>query len=905
MFFFFGICSLNNTAAQSIKPYYFWSFKSSATGTEQVKGRILDTNYYKCSYSETVGKVGSAIDLKNANCTVVTGVMQSNISNEFSIEFLFKGTDFTFLTFSRQSLIVRFGYNGFLFRTTATTANGKSSTDNFQISLKGAGKNSYNYYTDDTWHHIVFTASLKTGRKEIWVDGECPEGFSQNITIGKQFEFGTSDGFRNTDQIDELAFYKQAIPPELIRQHYSEQNEGKSYSFVVKKNGNFSSRKSAPDVPQLDTKEFAPGYPDYTVQATDQLKSFPLPRYNLAVSVKRNMSWMDIAYLHRELPAEGGKGFGKISPRKSVELTEEMVKHWNYYLDIPVLRTTAEAAQKQYKDKSTVAGALVDFANRNPQYPVASILIEAQVRPIHAGFASFKSYATDQNLPAAYYLKDQKGIPVVENKKKWLSPLMPLDVIQKDGETSRFYLNQLLKNLSRPPALLNENGEVFGHIRPETLLKKDPAVWANYQQSGWSVSQYSARFQYRMDSVYRAAIMDGLDSDKTHFSFYNLSAFNPAYWPDYAMRRKLNQWDSQTVYPTPDFYPRWPDNWQNARGAFNGYGTVAAGRVTEIAHGDRFFTPFVSAGWGEEENNIRPAQWLALLKAMVMLGADFFYTGYFNVTGAGGKWPNGAGPNDPRGYAYQIAMPAYAQAVRTWAPEFFEKGELLNPADSTDKMRQYRFKGRAENELIIVRKWGKKYLIYGSIQPNSNIKNNIPLAKQTSINIEGKAISFEIRKQGSMYVLDLSEAQPVFYQLDGWHQYEHPYYWDKAIVQEAEMFCDHKGEIKIKTETKDSTTLFENVTTYCEIESNGMLIYSFEIRPNIKFLSIRARAISGSQNISVYLDQEANPYQIRINSQKWYDYRIPIEKKQTPLTTLKLISTGSGIQIDKLTLESE
>ncbi len=891
--------------AQSFYPFSFWSFNGFQPGKEQIKNRVLDTGYYKCSYTVTTGKVGSAIDLKNTNCTVVTGVMKSDISDQFTIEFLFKGTNLTFLTFSQQSLIVRFNYSGFLFRTTSTTSAGKSETDNFQVALKGAGKHAYNYYTDGNWHHLVFTASLKTGKKEIWVDGECPEGFSQNITTGKHFEFGTSDGFRNTDQIDELAFYSEVLPAALIRQHAAETETGQSYTFTINKKLKPAPRMAAQALPAVDPMEFAPGYPDYTVQATDQLKNFPLPRYNKRVALKRNMSWMDINYLHRELPGIGGKGFGKENPQKALELTEEMVKYWNYYIDIPILRTTAEAAAKLYGDFSKLPGILVDFANHNSQYPVSSILIEGQVRPVHAGFNAPRAFVTAQDLPEKYYLRDEKGNLVIWDKKKWLSPLIPFDIMEKDGQTSRFYLNQLLKYLNHPPALINENGEVFGHIRKESLLKQDSAVWVHYKKSGLTESQYSGRFQYRMDSVYRATIMKGIDPLSTHFSFYNVSAFNPAYWPDYVMRRELNRWDKSTVYPTPDFYPRWPDNWQNAKGAFNGYGTIATGRVTEIGLGDRLFSPFVSAGWGEEENNIRPAQWLSLLKAMVMLGADFFYTGYFNVTGAGGKWPNGAGPNDPRGYVYQIAMPAYAQAVKTWVPEFFDKGELLNPANPGDKINQFRFKGNAENELILVRKLGKQYLIYGSIQPNSNIKDNIPLKKETSIDLEGQTVSFEIRKQGSMYILDLSKKDPVFYQLDKWHQEVHPYYWDHAVIQEAEVFSDSNGKVKIISETDRGRPPFDQAITFCELDSAGQLSFSPGQRHESSVLSIRARTASGQQDLLVYLDDIEPASRIKIENHKWQDYQIKWRNPIETLPFIKIIAQGSGIQIDHLRIEQE
>ncbi|MFT3949705.1 MAG: hypothetical protein QM763_22265 [Agriterribacter sp.] len=747
--------------------------------------------------------------MKNADCLLLTNALNKNISDEFSIEFLFNGSSFFFLTFSEQMMVMRCGYSLMHFKTTTLQKDGGKQTNELNIQLDGSGRKSYNYYADDLWHHFVFTASLKTNKMEVWIDGECPEGFSAKISPGEKFGFGSNDGFRNTDKIDELAFYKNALSSSFIRSRYQE--------LLNTGNANASSRVSseratgntitAAGTAEVDPKEFAPGYPDYTIQAIDQLRSFPLPRYNNAVKIKRNMSWMDISYLHRQLPSAGGKGFGKVDAGNAVAISEEMAKHWNYYIDIPVLRVAEDIAAKVYADTNTLQGALINYANKNPQYPVSTIMIQAQVKPVNAGFDSQVPYVSSQNLPDHYYFRDAGDSPIVYNRRKNLSPLMPLDIIEKDGKTSRFYLDQLLKYLHWPPALINENGEVFGHILPETLLKSDPRVWADYYKSGLTLSQYSGRFQFRMDSVYRNAIITGLDKN-VHFSFYNLSAFNSGFWPDYSIRRTLNRWDEDIILPTPDFYPRWPYNWQNARGAFNGYGTVSKGRVTEIAQGDRLFSPFVSAGWDDEESNIRPAQWLALLKAMVMLGADFFYTGYFNVT-SGGKWPNGVGPNDPRGYTYQIAIPSYAQAIKTWVPDFFENGVLLNPAGAADLTHQYRFKTKNENELVIVRKLGKKFLIYGSLQPNNNVKGNIPYSKKTTIILEGKPVSFEIRRQGSIYILDNTNTTPFFYQLDKWHQYEHPSYWSKQYVIEPELLIPlNKANIVAANDNADPAIAF-------------------------------------------------------------------------------------------------
>lgn len=808
--FSFFLLLWSSSFSQSNRPIYYSSF-------EKGENQGIDTVTYKCSYNLIGRSHGKAVDMGDKDCLLVTNVLKKNISSEFSIEFLFNGSNFFFLTFSEQMLLLKFGYSSIHFRTTSILINGKKQLNDLIIDLNGAGKKSYNYYADDKWHHFVFTASTKSNKMEIWVDGECPDGFSTIIPTASKFDFGSNDGFRNTDKIDELGFYKNELSPSFIRHRYFEtltEDGGHSNKRASERSGVLNNTNIGSSALNVDPKEFAPGYPNYSIQAMDQLKSFPLPRYNFEINTKRNMSWMDISYLHRQLPMPGGLGFGQIDPSNAVAISDEMAENWNYYMDVPILRTTADLAAKVYSDTNSLHGALVNYANKKTHLPISSVLMQVQVKPMHAGFDSQVPYVTSQNLPAQYYFREQTGKPVLFNGKKWLSPLMPLDIVEKDARTSRFYLDQLLKFLHSPPTLVNENGEIFGHILPESLLQTDSEVWLDYKKSGLSLSQYSGRFQFRMDSVYRYIVIEGLDKEKTHFSFYNLSAFNPSFWPDYKMRRTLNVWDKKTVFSTPDFYPRWPYNWQNARGAFNGYGTVSRGRAAEISLGDLLFSPFVSAGWDEEESNIRPAQWLALLKAMMMLGADFFYVGYFNITGPGGKWSNGVGPNDPRGYAYQIAMPAYAQAIKTWIPDFFERGELMNPADSQDLVHQFRFKTKNENELVLIRKLGKKYLIYGSLQPNSNIKGNVPNHKNTTINLEGKPITFEIRRQGSMYIFDQTSSKAVFYQLDKWHQYEHPYYWSKSYVVEPETLIpfDRTG-IKVMTDAADSTIAFIEIAS--------------------------------------------------------------------------------------------
>ncbi len=810
------------------KPYRYWTFDKENALLENTGVHLLKSN--NCSYERIQSPVGDAIDFQDQFCSFNTSVLAGKVKNAFTIEFLFKGGKFDFRTFARQALLIRFGYAQIDFRTTHRQLDGTEETNNFSIRLNGSGISSYDYYNDGNWHHIVFAANAATGVKRIWVDGISRDEFSASIPKGSALVFGPNDGFINTDCIDELAFYDIELPENVIQQHAYKVSKGLSYysgGKLIKSNvTQFVARKrTSVNQNSVDETEFAPGYPKYTVQATEQLKEFPDPRYNPQKQMPRNFSWMDIAtYMHRELPGAGGIESGKVSPEKAVEMLDVLVKRWNYYLEVPCLRLDGREAAERYNNKGSIVSAIINYARSHPEIPTSSVLMQIQGKPFHAGFDSKTAYVKSQLLTDRYYMRDANGKVVIFQGKKWLSPLAPTDVIEKDALTTIYYLKQLERSLGRPIDFLNDNGEVFGHIRPLDLLRKDPEIWKDFQQSGLTVSEYSARFQNKLDSIYKNTILTGTNWKGANFTFYNVSAYNTPYWPEYSLRRNTNTVHlSQFHYSTPSFYPSYPANWRTASGPLNGYSTVADGRKREITLGDTLFAPFVSAGWDLEENNIRPGQWLGLLKAMVMLGAEFFHVGYFNVTGSKG-WPNGKGPNDPRGYVYQAAMPAYAQASVSWVYDLWRNSEILNVRPPKDSLvYTYRMPTSKENHLVIVRKSGQQYLIFGTIQPNSNEKGNSPVEDITSIHLDGRQVDLVIRRQGSLYVLDVSRPNnPVIRQLDGWHEYEHPYYWSRQVEIEFENM---NGVVTDMVTEKESKVPFDfrSFVTYVVLRKGQQL----------------------------------------------------------------------------------
>jgi hypothetical protein len=68
------------------------------------------------------------------------------------------------------------------------------------------------------------------------------------------------------------------------------------------------------------------------------------------------------------------------------------------------------------------------------------------------------------------------------------------------------------------------------------------------------------------------------------------------------------------------------------------------------------------------EGNIRPAQWLGLLKVLTVWGAEFFYAGFFSLST---PFPI------PANWVWQAAMPSYAQALVSQTADFYFKSEPL------------------------------------------------------------------------------------------------------------------------------------------------------------------------------------------------------------------------------------
>lgn len=131
-----------------------------------------------------------------------------------------------------------------------------------------------------------------------------------------------------------------------------------------------------------------------------------------------------------------------------------------------------------------------------------------------------------------------------------------------------------------------------------------------------------------------------------------------------------------TYRSTEDFYIQHPHEWWSGGGPDHGFGWTQGTRRSEISNGDQYFSPFMSAGWsGHAEANVRPAQWLGVLKLQAAWQAEWFYGGFFSLRS----------PFPPsENWCWQAMMPSYAQATMTQWADFFYEGQLVyNDANTT------------------------------------------------------------------------------------------------------------------------------------------------------------------------------------------------------------------------------
>jgi len=894
--------------AQTINPIKYFTFNGSNALADSMGGASMNFATYGGTYSiQQSGRVGNYLTLDNNSGLGNGGAV--NLTNALSIEFLLKpGANFRSTVIMQRddyAFAVRMEYAKFTFVTTHKNSSGGTVEDNFTIDLDGIGRKSYGYYTDNNWHHIVLVFNAATGLKQIWVDGQLPAGFSKTITPGTFNTGGSGNLYLNHTvsyvkyfgSIDELAIYNTAIPASLIYKHYLGVQAGQPYSFV----DNYLSPVPAADPISgpVEVTEFAPGHPSVNVTAIEQMNQFPTPRFKPGNTLIKNFNWMDPKFM-------GGLFQTGITHQMAADngtaLQVEMAKNFNYFFHVSL-------------GNDVFANSAVNAANANPDFKLSITLLRIQLNNNNCEILN-------QSKTNAHYLQNSSGQFLdiygnVTSNKIW-RPTAPISSYTNDGNNTLALFNDLFTRLNRNIDMVNENGELFPHIS-DAALSKDPDVTAAKNASGLSWQAYLAKkYAENETQSYRNIFMSHPRLANAKFTEYAIDGAN-YYRMYYDEARKINSPMNGQYYATPDFYPRWPNNWRNWVSSWHGWQWIVEARKVELASGDRLYSPFVAAGWDtDEEKNIRPAQWLGLLKCLGMTGAEFYYTGFFSTQA---PWP------DSKNWIWQAAMPSYAQAVTSRYEDFLRNGELMNGDVPNSYVSPtgpgYSFEAGDLRKLVVARKHNtsNKYAITGTIQPNSNMIGNTEDESTAKITLDGQQLLFKVRKQGSTYVYDKSNpAAPVFYQLDKWHENTHPYRWTRDFYIDAELFDNVNTQVTIKTSVPSGTPAgdFTNFTSYISWPDNtpNPVAVEYQFTPRSSggsnyYFWVRARSRDGvTTSMNVQLNNNPAKTIGCVSDTNWtwyrYDACTQLAVNMTNMTyqnqILRITPSNGKLEIDQILL---
>ncbi|MEO8151182.1 MAG: T9SS type A sorting domain-containing protein [Bacteroidia bacterium] len=914
--------------AQTFNPYSYYTFDGTNPIADDMGTGNLNASYYSSTYTvnNNAPNVGAGKYLTLSATTNIIIGSQFAPDTGLTVEFLFRPglqLEAANVMWSQNGCFgIGIGFPYINFNTEAKTNSGNVIVDDLlRIDLTDIGRKTFGYYVDGNWHHLVFKMNPKTGVKQVWVDGECPAGFSKTVTPNCHFAPGTWNGIflnNNTSytkyigDIDELAFYKYDLHPNMIYKHYQ--------NFLAHNHYNFGWTTVAPPPASpvtgtLDMSEFPPGFTTPTVSQMDQLKSFPSARMRPGHTLLRNGTIISFSYL-------GGYKWPGVSDAtaiaNSVEIQRQLMNNFNY----SIMVSGATTEYPYFGNVNSFSGAWIQLANQNPSISTVINTAWPHINPMNAGYKSGETYTTCNCLPNSSYLQNALGQFVDlggnANGDKILAPDAPLDSIIQDGLTQKWYFQKLFQNLTRPlNSIFDECENVPNYRTSFAGPSLDVSVTAQKVASGLDWYTYFGKKYANFCTTYRDNFLNLPQLANTSYQMYETEG-HVDYRQKYSEMRVINTLRNGNHYPVASMYTRFPWNWRYNSSAWNGWQWYIESRMNEIAAGDQYCSPAPAAGWDiAEENNIRPAQWLGFNKALAMAGAEFFYPAYF-VLGT-------TALQNPANYVWQVTTPGYVQGITSRYEDLFKNGYVMSgdlpivPSAPTGQMG-FSFKSGDLRKLIVVRKHNtlNKYAITGTIQPNSNIQGNAELEGPAQITLAGQIVKFKVRRQGSTYIYDKTPASgPVFYMLDGWHETAHPYKWTKDFYFEGELFDNNNTNLVIKTEVPTGTPAgdYTNFTSYIGFNAATTATYNFTVRGNTPltyYFWIRARAITSNSSVTARLD---NGTVITINNIKpgWNWYRVNAATNQPIVYSnlsvgnhyIDVSSLNTNLEIDQVVLTTQ
>jgi hypothetical protein len=939
--------------AQTYTPRNYWHF-DGVNPANAIDDSLNNLNLvYGSGFPITSGgQVGKYGTLGAANGLVTMHPDFSIFKDSFAFEFMIKPgylfNNCRFINTTNGSVAIDFVWPKDNFSRPGIrfyTQKNNGQVDDFFVTFDGINRKNWGYLMDGGWHHFVFQYNCQTGKKEIWIDGQLPVGFSTTTATGGSIVTGGTlylnwsvNYVKIFADLDEIATYTRTLPGIIVKEHYNNMVAGDHYSFTTSLT---SVGTAAPVSGPVDANDYPVGSQQinttWTVPAgssgpdgqgsgssvsmpisagatrnfIEQIKWYPRARFKTGHSMPPNIDVCNIEYA-----AGGGQTIAPItSPTLYTQITQaqkvanakeisiETAQNWNMALSFYNING------KNASDFGSVAntyGMMAKLANDSSHFPASAGAFRIQ---LPGSLIWSLTLANDQ------YLQNSSGTKIAVDGRFRLRPTVNPANYVGDGNQIRSTLQALIAALPNRSATKKldqiwENGEWYPVINQATGTQ-DPVVNAAYLASGLDWYTFSSRkYKELAKNSYPDVFLSLPGLQNTRYAEYALDGqFQWRYkWSEV---RQINTPQVDGDYmSTGDFYPRWPHNWRNWSTAWHGLKWFSISRAEEIGAGDEFFAPFVSAGWyPDEEKNMRPGQYLGLLKILNGMGAKYFYNSYFGNLGN----PFALPPS----WAYQYVLPCYAQAAVSRHYADFYNSKVL-PGDvpqdyvaGTDS--SLFFQTGDLRKIVTVRKVNgvEKYLIFGTLQNNTNMLDTLSIAGNATITIPGAGqLKFQVRRQGSVYYFDnTNPSAKIFYQLDGWHEMSHPDRWSQDLIHEAEL--NETTNSTIAT-TGISGTDYTGAVSYASL-NNGQTI-TFKIQrteqsSSTRYFWVRARSKNGS-DCGITITGIGSSKSIEcITNTSWAWYRVdkisgvPIQFTSMTSGAYTLTLTAiNGIDIDKIAL---
>lgn len=766
----------------------------------------------------------------------------------------------------------------------------------------------------------------------------------------------------------------------------------------------------------LDWQEFVPNYTNLSAieSPLNQLKYFAAPRYVPETGIHPLVPW----FAQMEITMNRYNGLGATG-QEIFDINQELVKKYNFGVLLGHLAGNMNNQITKSTDPSSYEYKALEFAKNNPKYlrfmlsgfaslnnydqsvignTIGSNTADKSKTP-KKDYYVVNGSTGDAFLP---FYDDFFDVPLAHRTYDPTEPAVPALMAEDGKSTAQWldhYFNALqansaidisnnLSNRGNAIDLIGENMEVYLWSGSQKYLQDQSfnQAFTNNNPGNLSLVQFGAKqFVDNIILPFQHAFMQypslANKLGNARFAPYDFQG-NPAYLGPYSETKRgleykgysgSNRLAMSWYYPQRNYY--W---YQHGLSGTSSWTSIIKARRNELAEGDAYYSPAVSPGISHGDLGhvftvadyqiMRPGTYLAMLKGLAVLGADHYFVFGYNIN-------HKCAPNHVEWNIWQYVMPSYAQAVTSKYYSLFQNSTLL-PGDANlitqDPATQYSFSTGTLNDLVVVREEKNqlgnpmgKYVVFGTTQydiyPNSPAT---PAQKDVTINLTNaqgvhinKALRFEIRRQGSVYLYDTQPdlttaaaagVKPnVFYQLDKWHERTHPLRWTKNIEMEAEVFDDKRNgtqgdffEIWTKVpstvaQTSNGTPINGDYSSYesfvtiyepnlsCYPDSTTAPKVSYAVQrsehtdQNTLYLFVRARSKGGLTGVQAALHLNGIALQSNMISNvgstnwKWYaiditagNQAIAYQNLSTDVHWLHLYALNSDIEIDQVVLSS-